>query len=177
MCQKMKYSGTWVQISIQINPTKTCLSYIRTEPCTFDMTVRMLYLSLIPRIAGLKFCFWICARNKTSAIKGFHLASTGSYHLGCVPEFHSVHFVSLKQNMLTSLATCWVYCISNCLQISFPHAEQAASTLLQVGCFSVTTGSTTLCFQQVRGIPRKGKICLTSSPYQNKNQLNYNSLT
>lgn len=121
----MKYSGTPVQISIQIHPIKISLSYIRTKPCTFDMTVRMLSLSLIfgSRIAGLKFCFWICAHNKTSAIKGFHLASTGSYHLGCVPEFHSVHFVILKQNMLTSHATCWVFIACLTVSKSLSHMQ------------------------------------------------------
>lgn len=99
---------------------------------------------------------------KTSVIKCFHLADAGSYTLGCIPEFHSVHFLILKQNILTSRATCSFQCIFNCFQISFPHTDQALSILLQVSC-SVRTGSTTLPFLQVRGIPRKMKIWLTSS--------------
>lgn len=60
---------------------------------------------------GLEFqalFFWIFSHSKTSGIKSFHLASAGSKCLGSVPEFHSDHFLILKQNILTSHATCRV---------------------------------------------------------------------
>lgn len=125
------------------------------------------FLSLIlgSRISGMKFCFWIFSHSKTSGIKTFHLASSGSKYLGSVPEFHSDHFLILKQNILTSHATCQLLSARLTASKCLSHIQYKLYKyfLLQVGYILVRTSSTALPFCRKREFPERGKNWLPNS--------------